>query len=100
MSLLAILACNMPQESPTPEIEMGVAQTQTAIAIEKVLATTTTTIQSSTFPTLTATSAVQTPASSPTWTATMVSQSTCTDRAKFIGENIPDDSVFAQENPL
>jgi hypothetical protein len=94
MLILTILACNKPQASPSPDVAMVVAQTQTAIAVQKFLSTLTTTSQPMNTPSVSKAPSTQHPATSPAPTATIPVPQTCTDKAKFIDETIPDGSVF------
>lgn len=109
--ILASIACNAPQSSPTPDLGNIVAQTQTAIAINQIL-----TPQAS-LPVVTATapssqaSPPVTPGSlSPTGvsqvspaaqTTTALSPTSppqvenCTNKAKFESETIPDNTQFS-----
>jgi hypothetical protein len=82
-------ACKVLQSSPTPDLSLIVAQTQTAMALEQLL---TTTAMAQTKPTITPTTPVQ-----PVPTNTIISTPIpdCTDKAKFISETIPDDTSFA-----
>ncbi len=103
------LGCNMPNNaSPTPDLGGIVAQTQTAIAVNQFLATSTVAQQetpiSSALPTIqvSSTSAVGTPSSaSPTSTIQSVNPGStgepanCSNKAKFLGETVPDNSIFA-----
>lgn len=95
MLLLAILACNKPQSSPTPDLAMVVAQTQTSIAVRQFLSTVTATSQSINPPVISQEPSVQPPVVNPTSSATIPAQPVCTDKAEFVGETIPDDSVFS-----
>jgi len=112
MSLLAVgtLACNLPQNnsSPTPDLGGIVAQTQTAIAVNQILATSTTARQetpnSTAIPTLqvsVTTVASALPSETPTQTTSpsnpsgTITPMNCTHSAKFLGETVPDDSIFA-----
>lgn len=92
--LLAILACNRPQPVTTPDIDLMVAQTQTAIAVSEMLKPTEAlpaTAQPTSSP-VSSTPAVSTPSSSET---TATQDPNCTDLAKFVSESVPDNTEFA-----
>jgi hypothetical protein len=87
--ILAALACNRVQPIATPDIDLMVAQTQTAIAVAELLAPTAT---ASVTPTAIITTQVTV---SPTGTIAATQTPNCTDLAKFINETIPDNTEFA-----
>jgi hypothetical protein len=94
--LLAALACNQPQPIATPDIDLMVAQTQTAIAVEALLVPTHTVpaAPSATPPVQATGSPVgSTPATASPAAATQ--DPSCTDLAKFVNETIPDNTEFA-----
>lgn len=87
--LLAILACNRPQPATTPDIDLMVAQTQTAIAVGQLLAPTAS-------PPATEGVAPSPTVAAPTSPAATATQdATCTDLAKFVSETVPDNTEFA-----
>ncbi len=92
--LASIIACNAPGAAPTQDIAVIVAQTQTAVVLERFLSTTA--APESIPPTSLAAAPTQTTQStntpSPTSTPTAP---TCQDKAKFEGETIPDKTLFA-----
>lgn len=100
--LLLTTACNLPVASPTPDIGFIVAQTQTAAALSSWLTATAAQpqaletavpqpakTQAPTSPTQTTAPTASPTLSGPTPTAT------CSDKAKFISETIPDESSFS-----
>lgn len=104
--LLAALACNTPQNSaaPSPDIEKMVAQTQTAAAVQQVLATTAVPLQQN-IPQPSAQTAVATtlpPTEIPPTpiTPTVTNPPQCKDKAEFVSETIPDNTVFNPGTPF
>lgn len=105
---IAAFACNLPQSetAPTEDLALVVAQTQTAIAIQEFLTATIAPQQdipvlpSPTQTSIPATTTIahNTPTASPTPTATI--QPDCTDKATFISETIPDETVFNPGAPF
>jgi hypothetical protein len=99
--ILAMLACNRPQPGAAPDLDLIVAQTQTAIAVAQLIAPTT--AVPATQPASASQTAPSTPGSSATTpaatagaTSPAVTQpSNCTDLAKFVNETIPDNTEFA-----
>lgn len=106
---IAMLACNAPSNSPTPDLALVVAQTQTAVALEHTLtAIAATSAAPTNLPTDLPTGAAPTtqeaiaptesppsPAlATPGSTVGMTPPANCTNQAKFETETIPDDSVF------
>lgn len=106
ISILALLllstACNLPQRSATPDIAFVVAQTQTAAALESWLTATAAQPQTvetqapQPVETQAPASPAQTtaPAASPT-TSGPTPTASCSDKAKFLSETIPDESTFS-----
>jgi hypothetical protein len=97
--LLAIVACNAPGElSPSPDIGLVVAKTQTAIALQQYLTSTAVSQPTSSQITPggpgTITTFVPTPTSSPTPTAT-TNNPACVDKAIPISETILDGTIFS-----
>jgi hypothetical protein len=93
--LLAVLACNRSQPVATPDIDLMVAQTQTAIAVaELLIPTTAAPVTSAAPPTGQAT--VPPAGPTPATASPAVTQApNCTDLAKFVNETIPDNTEFA-----
>jgi hypothetical protein len=89
MLLLAALACNRSQPIATPDIDLMVAQTQTAIAVAELLAPTSP--APTTAPPTPAPSSVASPVMPPPATQ----QPNCTDLARFVSETVPDNTEFA-----
>jgi len=92
--LFTMLACNRPQPMTTPDIDLMVAQTQTAIAVEELLLPTTIlpgTVQPTVAPAGT-TSTGPTPAAT---TLAATQDPNCTDLVKFVSETVPDNTEFA-----
>lgn len=99
---LTLFACNFPGEpaNPTPGLDQIVSSTQTALAIETIIARPSQ--ESATQPVLTATSAMDVEATAqptatiaPTATPTTspptpTQQPDCRDRAAFVSETVPD----------
>ncbi len=103
--VFSIQGCNLPQNNPTPDLGLVVAQTQTAIAVAQFLTSTTgpQAIPPADTPVPPPTSAPENPTPTatlpPTPTNTQsaptVSQAPdCADKAKFLSETIPDGSSF------
>ena len=95
--LTATLSCNLQSAAPTQDLAAIVAQTQTAIALNQLLTATSAALQAppaqtpSPSPTNTSGSAKPIPTTSiPTQTLSI----SCTNKAKFEGETIPDNTVF------
>lgn len=86
--ILAMLACNRVQPMATPDIDLMVAQTQTAIAVAELLTPTQTAPAT---PTATNSTPIT---GSPTGTVPGTPESNCTDLAKFVNETIPDNTEF------
>jgi len=100
-ALTALLAgCNLPGESssPTPDLAIIVSSTQTAMAIQTVIAPVTpTSAETAAFQpteTLSITPTVEIPPTTTPTSAppTPTQQANCTDRAVFVSETIPDGS--------
>ena len=98
--IVILTGCNLPGDSssPTPDLAIIVSSTQTAMAIQTVIAQVTPTgaVTSAFQPTETLTStpteeiaATATPTSAP---PTPTQQANCTDQAAFVSETIPDGS--------
>jgi hypothetical protein len=87
--LLAALACNRSQPIATPDIDLMVAQTQTAIAVAELLAPTTPA------PATAQPTAASTSGASPAAPLPATPQSNCTDLARFVSETVPDNTEFA-----
>ncbi len=100
--LLLCTACNLPAASPTPDIGIIVAQTQTASALSSWLTATsaqpqaleTAVLQPAETQAPTPPAQTVAPGASPTPSEPTPS-ATCTDKAKFISETIPDESSLA-----
>ncbi len=100
--LLISTACNLPAASPTPDLGFIVAQTQTAAALSLWL--TATAAQPQAIETLVpqpagtqapiSPSQTAVPSASPTPSGPTPTAS-CSDKAKFISETIPDESSFS-----
>ena len=102
---LTLAACNLPSTAgiPTPDLDLVVASTQTAIAIQTLISPEN--LATTTFPAETPTgapgaeaTALSTPTLTPTQTptslpATPTQQTNCSDRAAFVSETIPDGTI-------
>jgi hypothetical protein len=102
MLLVAILACYLPQTSPTNDLASVVAQTQTAFAVSQLVTPTTSVPQvlaqvtgSTPLSPIIVTTAPAINSTVPPIINTAPATLECTDMAKFEGEAIPDDTVFA-----
>jgi len=93
----AILACNKPVPLLTPDLNLMVAQTKTALSIELILNNITTTFQASVIPDSTPSPSLQPTLNNPIMTQTSITPTTpeCTDIAKFISETIPDGTILS-----
>lgn len=93
--IVAGLACISSAASPTPDIAAVVAQTQTAISIEQLLAVTATMQQATPTATATLLPSPQHTLASPAPSETVVNAPPdCTNMAKFENETIPDNTTF------
>ena len=105
--LIAALACNLPQTSPTSDLASVVAQTQTAYAVSQLVAPTTSIPQDSKLVTtqsppgstpdqpIVVTTASVIASKVPIIINTAPATPECTDMAMYEGEAIPDNTVFA-----
>ena len=95
--LLSLSACNMPQNQTTPDISAFIAQTQTSLALEKILQESPTPPSIQPTPLATTTMSEE-PTSQPTIPTTIPTKSpaeiNCTNKAKFVNETVPDNSIF------
>lgn len=107
--ITAAYACNLPQSEAvsTEDLALVVAQTQTAIAIQDYLTATFAPQQDiPILPSATLTSSPETTAIAPTNTPTITTTPTatiqpdCSDKATFISETVPDESVFSPGTPF
>ncbi|OGO33780.1 MAG: hypothetical protein A2W35_12540 [Chloroflexi bacterium RBG_16_57_11] len=93
--LFAMLACNRPQPDAAPDLDLMVAQTQTAIAVAQLIAPTTAVPATQAPPTTQPTMAISPSATTVSTTQTATQDPNCTDLAKFVNETIPDNTEFA-----
>jgi hypothetical protein len=103
--IAALVACNFPERSsePTKDLAQIVIQTQTAIAVRQFLTATTPPQQdvpspSSATPTPNPGTSTPTPTQTPSPTATQLPD--CKDKADFISETIPDETVLNPGAPF
>ena len=100
---VAGLSCNSPQTQTTPDLAASLARTQTALALADFL--TQTTLPQATLPSLVVTPTTASPSAtpmatstesqpSPTPTIAITQPPNCTNKARFEGETIPDDTPF------